>query len=116
MFQDVSQVVLCGKRHTFATFSDDALHFRGKRSTLETSNVILRGKHSTLDMSCCVFSANRIVSAAKSGDKVQIPWLAWHLVTGDEKSTEATLYTLQSHSTLHTLHFTLHTSHPTLCT
>ena len=28
---------------------------------------------------------NRIVSAAQSGDKLQIPWLGWHFVTGDEK-------------------------------
>ena len=27
MFHDVSKVVLCGRRNTFATFSDDALHF-----------------------------------------------------------------------------------------
>ena len=30
---------------------------------------MFRGRRSTLDMSCCVFSANRIVSAARSGDK-----------------------------------------------
>ena len=27
IFDDVSKVVLCGRRDTFATFSDDALHF-----------------------------------------------------------------------------------------
>ena len=37
--------------------------FRGRRSTLKTSDVILRGRRSTLDVACCVFSANRIVSA-----------------------------------------------------
>ena len=37
-----------------------------------------------LDVSCCVFLANRIVSAARSGDKVQIPWQVWHFVTCDE--------------------------------
>ena len=58
--------------------------FRGRRSTLNTSDVILRGRRSTLDVSCCVFFANRIVSAARSGDKVQIPWQAWHFVTGHE--------------------------------
>ena len=59
--------------------------FRSKRKTLETSDVILRGSCNTLDVSCCVFSANRIVSAARSGDKVQIPWQAWHFATCDEK-------------------------------
>ena len=53
-------------------------------STLKTSYVILRGRRSTLDVSCCVFSANRNVSAARSGDKVQIPWQAWHFVTCHE--------------------------------
>ena len=55
--------------------------FRGRRSTLEVSIVILRGRRSTLDVSCCVFFANRIGMAASSGDKVQIPWQAWHVVT-----------------------------------
>ena len=42
-----------------------------------------------LDVSRCVCSANRIVSAARSGDKVQIPWQAWRFVMCDEKTTEA---------------------------
>ena len=54
--------------------------FRGKRSTLDVSIVILRGRRSTLDVSCCVLFANRISRAASSGDKVQIPWQAWHFV------------------------------------
>ena len=55
--------------------------FRGRRSTLDVSIVIFRGRRSTLDVSCCVFFANRIGRAASSGDKVQIPWQAWHFVT-----------------------------------
>ena len=54
--------------------------FRGRRSTLDVSIVIFRGRRSTLDVSCCVFFANRIGSAASSGDKVHIPWQAWHFV------------------------------------
>ena len=54
--------------------------FRGRRSTLDVSIVIFRGRRSTLDVSCCVLIANRIGRAASSGDKVQIPWQAWHLV------------------------------------
>ena len=50
--------------------------FRGRRSTLDVSSVILRGRRSTLDVWCCVFFANRIGRAASSGDKVQIPWPA----------------------------------------
>ena len=41
---------------------------------------IFRGRRSTLDVSCFVFFANRIGRAASSGDKVQIPWQAWHFV------------------------------------
>ena len=58
--------------------------FRGGRNAWETSHVILRGSRITLDVSCCVFFANRIVSAARSGDKVQIPWQAWQFLTYDE--------------------------------
>ena len=54
--------------------------FRGRRSTLDVSIVILRGRRSTLDASCCVFFTNRIGRAASSGDKVQIPWQTWHFV------------------------------------
>ena len=45
---------------------------------------MLRGRCSTFGVSCSVFFANRTVSAARSGDKVQIPWHAWHFVTCDE--------------------------------
>ena len=58
--------------------------FRSRRSTLDVSIVIFRGRRSTLDVSCCVFIANRIGGAASSGDKVQIPWQAWHLVRSAE--------------------------------
>ena len=70
---------LCGRHNTFATFSEDELW----RSTLATSIVISRGRRSTLDVSCCVFSANRIVRAASSGDKVHIAWRAWHFVSAE---------------------------------
>ena len=43
--------------------------FSGRRSTLETSIVILRDRRSTSDVSCCVFFANRNVRAASSGVK-----------------------------------------------
>ena len=55
--------------------------FCGRRITLDVSIVIFRGRRSTLDVSCCVFFANRIGRAASSGDKVQIPWQAWHFLT-----------------------------------
>ena len=39
--------------------------FRGSRSTLVTSMVILRGRRSTSDVSCCVFFANRALSGLR---------------------------------------------------
>ena len=54
--------------------------FRGRRNTLGVSIVIFRGRRSTLDVSFCMFFVNRIGRAASSGDKVQIPWQAWHFV------------------------------------
>ena len=55
--------------------------FRGRRSTLGASIVIFRGRRSTLDVYFCVFFVNRIGRAASSGDKMQIPWQAWHFLT-----------------------------------
>ena len=73
------------RQKSFCVASTILAHFqkmccmsRGRRSTLDTSDFILRGRRSALDVSCCVFSANGIVSAARSGDKVQIPWPAWN--------------------------------------
>ena len=56
---------------------------------MDVSIVIFRGRRSTLDVSCYVFFANRIGRAASSGDKVQIPWQAWHFVRCAEKLMEA---------------------------
>ena len=60
--------------------------FRGRRNTLDTSDVILRGRRSTFDVSCCVFFANRIVSAARSGDKRKLRGrraILWHVMKID---------------------------------
>ena len=80
----MSKVVLCGRRNTLATFSEDVLqlswqaqhfgrvHRHFARQAQYFRRVMLR------------FFANRIVRAALSGDKVQIPWHAWHFVRCDE--------------------------------
>ena len=92
----VAGVALCDIQTCFATcwksfcvagaillwrFQKMYCSFRGRRITLDVSIVIFRGRRSTLDVSCCVFFANRIGRAASSGDKVQIPWQAWHFLT-----------------------------------
>ena len=83
VFCNVSKVISCGRRNYFLRrFQKMRCSFRGRRSTLDVSIVMLRGRHSTLDASCCVFFTNRIGRAASSGDKVQIPWQrqTWHFV------------------------------------
>ena len=84
MFHNVSKVVLCNRRVLSHRFQKMTCLFHGRRSTLETSIVILCGRRSTSDVSCCVFLANRIGRAASSGDNVQIPWQGWHFVTRAE--------------------------------
>ena len=85
MFCNVSKIVVCGKHNTLATFSEDASQFSWQAQHFGRV-VIFRGTRSTLDVSCCVFFANRIVMAASSGDKVQVPWYAWYFVRCDENS------------------------------
>ena len=75
VFCNVSKVVLCGRRNTFATFSEDVLHFSSQAQHFG------RVRRSTLDVSYCVLFQNRIGRAASSGDKVQISWQPWHFVT-----------------------------------
>ena len=82
VFCNMSKVVLCvAGAILLRRFPKMRGSFRGRCSTLDVSIVILRGRRSTLDVSCSVFFANRIGRAASSGDKVQIPWQAWHFVT-----------------------------------
>ena len=50
---------------------------------------IFHGRCCTSDVSCCVFSANRMGRAARSGNKVQIAWQAWPFVRCDEKGRQA---------------------------
>ena len=81
MFHDVSKIVLYGRRNTFATCSENVLHFSGQAQHFGDLRCHFAWQRS---MSWCVFFANGIVSAARSDDKVQIPWQAWHFVTCDE--------------------------------
>ena len=72
-------------RNTFASFSEDEVHFSGQAQHFgelhrhfawqvwQFRRVVLRA-----------FFANRSVRAARSGDNVQIPWQEWHFVTCDE--------------------------------
>ena len=83
-FANVSEVLLCGGRNTFATFSQDKLQFSWqaqhfgrvqRHSAWQAQHfrrVVLRA------------FANRIARAASSDNKVQTLWQAWHFVRCDE--------------------------------
>ena len=73
--------VLCGRRNTFATFSkdsEDALQFSWQAQHFGHSHFAWQAQH--FRRVVLLFFANPIGSAASSGDKVQIPWQAWHFV------------------------------------
>ena len=84
MFCNVLKIVLRGRRNTFATFSEDVLQFSWQaqhfgRVHRHFSWQAQHFRRVALIRVACFF-ANRIGRAASSGDKVQIPWQAWHFV------------------------------------
>ena len=86
MFHDVSKVVFCSKRNTFATFSEDALHFLWQAQHFgdlwqaqHFRRVVLRFFCESHCQRCATWW-----KGARSGDNVQIPRQAWHFVTCDE--------------------------------
>ena len=93
-------------------------NFRAKRSSLETSSVILRGARGTSDVSHCLLYTPR--SALYTPHSALHPFhFTLHTLHTTLHTLHFTLYTLHStlytpHSTLHTPHFTLHTPYPTL--
>jgi hypothetical protein len=75
----VSKVVCVAGAILLCRFWKISCVFRGSRSTMVTSMVILRGR-CTSDVSCCEFFTHRIDRDAANGDNVQIPWQAWRFV------------------------------------
>ena len=71
----------CGRRNTFAAFSEDALQlsWQAQRFGRVHRHFAWQAQHFRR-----VVCANRIGRAASSGDRVQIPWQAWHFVRCDE--------------------------------
>ena len=86
MFRHVSKVVLRDRRNTFATFSEDALHFSWQAQHFGDLHRHFAWQAQHLRRVVLRIFANRIVRAVRSGAKVQIPWQAWHfvIVTCDE--------------------------------
>jgi hypothetical protein len=84
MFHNVSKVVLVAGAILLRRFQKMNCIFRGRRSTLATSIVILRGRRSTLDVSCCFFFADRMLGLRQVAHQVQFPGQALHFARCDE--------------------------------
>ena len=83
---NVSKVVLCGRRSTFASFSQDELQFSWQAQHFGDLHRLFAWQAQHLrHVVLRFFFATPIVKAVRSGDKVQIPWQAWHFVTCAEK-------------------------------
>ena len=77
---NVSKVVSRGRRNTFATFSDDVLQFSWQAQHFGRVHRHFSWQAQHFRRVLLRVFANRIGRAASSGDKVQIPWQAWHFV------------------------------------
>ena len=80
VFWNVSKVVLCGRCSTFATFSQDVLHFSWQAQHFGRVHRHFSWQAQHFRRVVLRVFVNRIGRAASSGDKVQIPWQAWHFV------------------------------------
>ena len=81
MFCNVSKVLLCGSRNTVATFSEDAWQSSWQAQHFGRVHRHFSWQAQHFRRVVWRVFANRIGMAASSGDKVQIPWQAWHFVT-----------------------------------
>ena len=81
VFCNVSQVVLRGRRNTFATFSEDVLQFSWQAQHFGRVHRHFSWQAQHFRRVLWRVFVNRIGRAASSGDKVQIPWQAWHFLT-----------------------------------
>ena len=78
VFRNVLKVVLCGRRNTFATFSEDALQFSWQAQHFGCVHRHFAWQAQHFRRVVLRFFANLIVRAVSSGDKVQILWQARH--------------------------------------
>ena len=84
VFGHVSKLVLCGRRNTFATFSEHALHFSWQAQHFGRVHLHFSWQAQHFRRVVLLVFANCIGRAARSGDKVQIAWQAWHFMRCDE--------------------------------
>ena len=88
--------------------------FRGRHSTLETSDAILRGRRNTLDVSCSLLFLQIPMPGLRQVVTLNTPHSTLHTLQFTLYTPHFTLYT--PHFTLNTLHSTLYTPHFTLYT
>ena len=107
----MSKVVLCDRLNTCASFSEDDLHFRGRRSTFfilggrgqHFRRVVLRVLQITLSGPCQVVTTLAVFGADVLCVECHFAWQAQYL-------GHSTLYIFFiRNSALYTLHFILHT-------
>ena len=124
LFENMSKVVLCGRRNSFASFSQEELQFSWHAqhfgdSTLHSPHplhITLHALHSTLyTLHFTHYTLHSTLYTPPS--TFHTPHLTLHTL----HFTLHTLHSLHStfytpHFTLYTLHSTLHTPHFTLCT
>ena len=120
LFDNVSKIVLCGRRNTFASFSQDKLQFSWQArhfgdlcrhfawQAQHFRRVTLRALHSTL------YTPHSTLYTSHS--TLYIPHFTLHTLHFTLHTLHSTLYTWYFthhtlHSTLYTLHSTLHTLH-----
>ena len=72
VFVDVSKIVLRGKRNTFATFSEHALHFSWHAQHFGRVHLHFSWQAQHFRRVVLLVFANRSGRAARGGDKVQI--------------------------------------------
>jgi len=86
MFQNVSKVVLCVRCITFASFSqDNTLHLSWQEQRFGDLHRHFAWQAQHFRRVVLRFFLRIAMSrAAFSGDKVEIPWQAWHFVRCDE--------------------------------
>ena len=83
-FQTSRNIVSCGRRGTSWHVSWRVQRLGVTGAILvrwcHKTRCILCGRCNILDVSCCMFCANRIVSAASGADNMQMAWQAWDIV------------------------------------
>ena len=80
VFCNLSKVVLCGRRNTFASFSEDALLFSWQAQHLGRVHLHFAWQAQRFRRVLWLVLCESHCQGCAIGDKVQISWQAWHFV------------------------------------